>query len=371
MSSPLPHTAIAVIGAGNAGYAMAAHLALAGYAVRLYELPSFAHNLDPIRAQGGIRLTGVVGEGLAKLERVTSDIEEAISGASHVFVVTQAIAHEMVADLCAPHVEAGQTYVIFPGSGGSLVFANSFRAAGVLDGVFLAETVTLPYSCRIREPGWVNVHAGPGVREIIGVFPARATDAVVANLRAIYPMLTPARHVLEVALYNPNLLLHPIGVIFNLGRIEYANGEFWMYREGFTPSVMKILRALERERVALLRKLDVEPMDFEEFYTYRYGDKWENFAAVSSKGPASAATRYISEDIPMGMVLLSSLGTLLDVPTPTADALIHLGSVIHDTDYRTPGRSVARLGLDGYSAGEILHYLTDGSLPAHTTEKSA
>ena len=371
MRSPLPPTAIAVIGAGNAGYAMAAHLSLAGYTVRLYEMPAFAHNLDPIRHQGGIRLTGVMGEGLATLDRVTSDIAEAIAGASHIFVVTQAIAHEMIADLCAPHVEPGQTYAIFPGSGGSLIFANRFRAAGVLAGAFLAETVTLPYSCRIREPGWVNIHAGPGVREVIGVFPARTTDAVVENLRIVYPMLAPARHVLEVALYNPNILLHPIGVIFNLGRIEYANGEFWMYREGFTPSVMKILRALESERVALLRKLDVEPMDFEAFYTYRYGDKWENFAAVSSKGPASAATRYISEDIPIGMVLLSSLGTLLDVPTPTADALIHLGSVIHATDYRTPGRTVARLGLDGYSADEIVHYLNDGSLPAHTTEESA
>ena len=371
MITPLPPAAIAVIGAGNAGYAMAAHLALSGYPVRLYEMPAFAQNLAPIRAQGGIRLTGVVGEGLAKLDRVTSDIAEAVTGASHIFVVTQAIAHETIADLCAPHARPGQTFVVFPGSGGSLVFADVFRRAGVPDGVFLAETVTLPYSCRIREPGWVNVHAGPGQREIIGVFPARATEAVVANLRAIYPMLTPARHVLEVALYNPNLLLHPIGVIFNLGRIEYANGEFWMYREGFTPSVMKILRALERERIALLRRLDVEPMEFEEFYTYRYGDKWENFAAVSSKGPASAATRYISEDIPMGMVLLSSLGTLLDVPTPTADALIHLGSVIHDTDYRTPGRTVARLGLAGHGADEILHYLNEGILPQQHAEESA
>ncbi len=120
--------------------------------------------------------------------------------------------------------------------------------------VFLAESVTLPYSCRIKGPGWVNVHAGPGKREIIGVFPAHSTTAVIENLRTIYPMLTPARHVLEVALYNPNILLHPIGVIFNLGRIEYANGEFWMYREGFTPSVMKILRSLEHERMEILRE---------------------------------------------------------------------------------------------------------------------
>ena len=37
---------------------------------------------------------------------------------------------------------------------------------------------------------------------------------------------------------------------------------------------------------------------------------------------------------------------------------------------RSAGRTIARLGLGGRSAEEILHYLNDGSLPAHTTEKS-
>ena len=63
-------------------------------------------------------------------------------------------------------------------------------------------------------------------------------EAVIEATKPAYPMLTPATHVLETALYNANILLHPIGVIFNLGRIEYSQGEFWMYREGFTPSVL-------------------------------------------------------------------------------------------------------------------------------------
>ncbi len=105
-------------------------------------------------------------------------------------------------------------------------------------------------------------------------------------------------------------------------------------------------------------------MDFEDFYRYRYDDSWDNFAKVSSKGPASATTRYISEDIPVGMVLLSSLGTLLGVPTPTADTLIHLSSVIHDTDYRAIGRTVESLSLDKSSAEEIVRYLYEGRLPS-------
>ncbi len=363
---PQPVKTITVIGAGNAGHAMAAHLSLSGYQVRLYELPAFAQNLEPIQAQGGIRLTGVLGEGVAKLALVTDDIRQAVEGASHLFVVTQALAHETVARLAAPYLQEGQTIVLFPGSGGTLEFAQVFRAVGHVPPVFLAETVTLPYACRIKGPAWVNIHAGPGQREVIGVFPARATEAVLENLQTIYPMLTPARHVLEAALYNPNILLHPIGVLFNLGRIEYAQGEFWMYKEGFTPSVMKILRALEQERAQILRILGVEPMPFEAYYRWRYGSDWSEFAAVSSKGPASADTRYIREDIPMGMVLLSSLGRQLGVPTPTADALIHLSSVIHDTDYRAAGRTTAKLGIDHLGPKQLLHFLETGVLETDT-----
>jgi opine dehydrogenase len=352
---------IAVIGAGNGGHAMAAHLTLKGFPVRFYEMPRFADNIRPAQERGGIKITGVMGEGFARLELITTDIAEAIKDASHIFVVTQALGHEKVAELCAPHLEENQTIVLFPGSGGSLQFAKTSRDMGVTKKVYLAETVTLPCSCRLRGPAYIHVHSGPGVREVIAAFPAKDTEAVIETLRLAYPTLTPATHVLETALYNPNILLHPVGVIFNLGRIEHSKGEFWMYKEGFTPSVMRILKALEADRMALLRALDVEPVSFEEYYEWRYQKPWSDFAAVSSKGPASARTRYITEDIPIGMVLWASLGKMLNLPTPTARALIHISSVIHGTDYWSGGRTMEKLGLAGMTAKELKRYLLEGA----------
>jgi opine dehydrogenase len=361
-----PRTAerITVIGAGHAGHAMAAHLTLEGFPVRLYELPRFADNLRPAQERGGIELTGVVGEGFAKPELITTDVAQAIQGVSHIFVVTQALAHEEVAELCAPHLEASQTIILFPGSGGALQFAKTLRDQRVTHKVYIAETVTLPYACRIKGPAWVNVHSGPAAREIIAAFPGRDVDAVIQATQPVYPMLHPATHVLETALYNPNILLHPIGVIFSLARIEYSEGEFWMYREGFTPSVMKLLKALETERVAMLRAVSVKPMDFEAYYEYRYQKPWSDFAAVASKGPASADTRYISEDIPIGMVLWASLGDMLGIPTPTARSLINISSVIHNTDYWQGGRTVEKLGLAGMTTEELNRYLLEGSAEA-------
>jgi opine dehydrogenase len=314
---PRAAESIAVIGAGHAGHAMAAHLTLEGFAVRLFEMPRFAENIRPTQERGGIELTGVVGEGFAKLELTTTDMAQAIQGVSHIFVVTQALAHEEIAQLCAPHLEEDQTIILFPGSGGALQVAKTLRVERVTRKIYIAETVTLPYACRIKGPAWVtlpyacrikgpawvNVHSGPAAREIIAAFPGKDIDAVIEATQSIYPMLFPATHVLETGLYNPNILLHPIGVVFSLSRIEYSKGEFWMYKEAFTPSVMKLLKALERERVAMLRAVGVEPMEFGAYYEHRYQKPWSDFAAVASKGPASANTRYISEDIPIGMVL--------------------------------------------------------------------
>ena len=355
---------IAVIGAGNGGHAMAAHLTLKGIPVRFYEMPRFADNIRPAQERGGIEITGVVGEGFARPELITTNIAEAVQGVSHIFVVTQALGHEEVAELCAPHLEENQTIVLFPGSGGTLQFAKTLGDVGVTRKVYLAETVTLPYACRLRGPAYVNVHSGSAVREVIAAFPARDTEAVIEASRPAYPTLTPATHVLETALYNPNILLHPVGVIFNLGRIEYSKGEFWMYKEGFTPSVRRILRALEVDRMALLRALDIKPVPFEEYYEWRYQKPWSDFAAVSSKGPFSAKTRYITEDIPIGMVLWASLGEMLGVPTPTARALIHISSVIHDTDYWQGGRTVEKLGLAGMTVKELKRYLLEGPVQA-------
>jgi opine dehydrogenase len=351
---------IVVVGAGNGGHAMAAHMTLKGFPVRFYELPRFADNIQAAKEQGGIRLTGVVGEGFAKLERITTEIAEAIRGASHIFVVTQALGHEEVARLCAPHLEENQTVILFPGSGGTLQFAKTLRDAGIGHKIYLAETVTLPYACRMQGPAHVNVHQGSAVREVIASLPAKDTAAVIEVTNSAYPSLTAATHVLEVALYNPNILLHPIGVIFNLGRIEYSKGEFWMYKEGFTPSVKKLLHALEAEKMSLLRALGLEPVPFEAFYAYRYEKDWADFATVASKGPFSAKTRYITEDIPIGMVLWASLGEMLEIPTPTARALIHISSVIHDTDYWEGGRTMERLGLAGMTVEALKSYLMQG-----------
>ena len=56
-------------------------------------------------------------------------------------------------------------------------------------------------------------------------------------------------------------------------------------------------------------------------------------------------SRYITEDVPQGLVLLESLGGLLNVKTTVCSALIDIASACLNTDFRKNGRTVERLGI--------------------------
>ena len=68
----------AVIGAGHGGKAMAAHLAIMGFSVNLFNRT--ADHVEVIKKRGGIELESLQGgpHGFGKLALVTSKIGEAI-----------------------------------------------------------------------------------------------------------------------------------------------------------------------------------------------------------------------------------------------------------------------------------------------------
>jgi len=357
---------ICVIGAGNGGSAIAGDMTLAGHAVRLFEFQEYGDNLKPIIEKGGIKVTGIARTGFAKLACATFDLAEAVRGADIIMVTTQALSHERVAKSLAPLLSAGQTVILWPGSGGTLIVRKIWDDAGMKTPVLLAEGVTFPYCCRRLEgPGTVNIHRIDGPKMLVAALPATDTPAVIRALEGTYAhMVQPAQSILEPALYNVNILVHPVGALLNMGRIEYCKGEFWMYKEGLTPSVKKVVYAMDAERSSLFRALGYKPYTYDEVFMDCFNMSVEQFAATSSKGPFNMKDRYVTEDIPMGATLTVSLARKAGVPTPTYDTMIHLANIVNDVDFYKGGRTLDNLGLGHLDVKQLDAYLRTGRKPA-------
>ncbi len=355
---------VAVIGAGNGGAAVAGDLTLAGHACRLFEFPEFAaDNLDAIQRQNGIEVTGIARTGFARLACVTSDLAEAVAGADLIMIATVALAHERLARELAPVLSDGQTVILWPGSGGTLVVRKIWNELGFDRHVVLAEAVTFPYCCRrIAGPGTVNIHRIDGPGMLLAALPASDTQAAMLALEGTYAdRVKPAVSILEPALYNVNIIVHPVGALLNMARIEHSRGEFYMYKEGLTASVTKVIHAMDAERAAIFSALDYAPYTYEQVFYDCFNMTRDEFARTSSKGPFSMQDRYVTEDIPMGTSLTASIGKRLGVPTPTYDCMIHLASVVNATDYYAQGRTLENLGLDRLSVDELKRVFLTGS----------
>ena len=372
---------IAVIGAGNGGHAVAAHKTLDGFEVSLFELPRFANNIRQVLDTGQITIEWPERKETVKIHQVTTDIAAALEGAEIVFVVTPAFGHKTMAKLCAPHVKDGQIIVLMPGSGGSLEFASIFKAHGVDKHTLLCESCTLSYGARLAGPGHVLIHIEAVILPT-GVFPANRTNEAMSKLQEVYPTIVPTTNVLEAAINNPNPIVHPAAALLSVGRIEYSGGEFYLYREGMTPAVARVYEALERERLAILDRLglrfhhyaSLDARDYNLGETLAecharilnttmdatFGADSIDKAGIKMKGPASMEDRFVTEDVPYGLVLLSTLGRFLNIPTPITDAIVNLCGVINRTDYWAEGRGVDELGLGGMRVEQIRAFLERG-----------
>jgi opine dehydrogenase len=354
--------AICVIGAGNGGSAIAGDMSLAGHRCCLFEFPEYAGNITPIQDQGGIEVTGIARTGFAQIELATTHLAEAVEGADLIMVATQALAHERVARELAPLLANGQTVVLWPGSGGTLAFRKVWDELRFDKRAYLAEAVTLPYCCRRPSgPGTVNIHRVDGPNMLLSALPATDTRAVIEAMEGTYAdMVKPAESILEPAFYNVNIIVHPVGTLLNMGRIEYSRGEFYMYKEGLSPSVRKVIYAMDAERSALFAALGYTPYTYDDIFRDCFDPTIEEFARSSSRGPFSMQDRYVTEDIPMGATLTVSVARKAGVSTPTYDSMIHLASLVNDTDFYKTGRTLDNLGLGYLTLQQFDQYLQTG-----------
>ena len=357
-----------VIGAGHGGKAMAAHLALMGFPVALFNRT--AERIATIRKRGGIDLDSDESgpKGFGRLELVTSQMQEALAYAQIVMVVVPSSAHAEIAALAAPHLRDGQIVVLNPGrTGGVLEFRKVLRDQGCTADVTVAEAETLIYAARSDGPAQSRIFR---IKEAVplAALPAKRTAMVLEALAPAYPRFIDGVNVLHTSLDNMGAIFHPALALINAGRIESTGGEFQFYIDGVTPSVARVLEAMDRERVTVASALGIRALSAMEWLAMAYDATGENLhEAIHNqegyygiKAPVTLNNRYITEDVPMSLVPIAALGQRYGVSVRAIDSIIRLACIMHQTDYWRRGRTLDKLGIEQLSVDELQRYVNEG-----------
>jgi opine dehydrogenase len=362
---------VAVLGSGGGALAVAADLARFERDPVLADLPAFASKLEPVRESGGVRVVaGLYGTRIEPV-RVAQSVAEAVLDAELSIVVVPCFGHEPFADALASLLSEDQSLLFFGEGSGALVAWRALSAAGKR-GVRVGETNTLPYLARPAGPGGVTVDRKTGGVMLSGL-PSTRTEELLDQVKDVWPYISPAESVWETVLANYNAIDHVATLVCNASTLETRSGGMLLYGEGATPSVVRVIEAVDGELFRIRQVLGLsDGRRYRDFliaqgfapdagpalYDVLRSSKLVTWTAPT--GPDALQTRYLTEDVPFALVLASSIGDDVGVDTTVIDGLIAITSAMLGRDFRAEGRTLGRLGLGGGGAAGLRRFAETG-----------
>lgn len=359
---------IAILGAGNGGQAMAAHLTALGATVALWGRNE--HAIHAITQRNGITVFGAI-IGTYRPAVVSSDIAICLQSADLAMVVVPAHAHGAVARLIAPYLTPEQWVVLNPGrTGGALEMYRAIAAEAPGLSPLVAELDTFIYTCRAHQPGRVEVFAIKEENHLSAI-PRQRSAEVLRLVRTFYSQVVAAEDSLTTGLNNMGAMLHPAPLLFNIGAVENPKMRYYHYLDGITPTVARFIEDMDQERVSVASAYGARVDSLLEWLLRTYGVSsaglheaiLQNKSYATLFAPQCMNHRYVLEEIPTGLVPMSELARAAGVRTPCINALIELGERVMRIPFRRDGRNLVRLGLDdAVGVGEIRNAFRHGSL---------
>lgn len=337
---------ITIVGCGSVGFIHAYYFAQHGYNVSFLKTSDYNSSYyEKVKADGFFE---VIDRGSEKIKvpinNITKDVEEVVPNADMVFVTTTTLQHNKIAKLIGPHLKDEQIVCIMPSYASSLIFKQY-----ALANVKYVEFETTLFNGRIIDNSYININfKNCRLSAYFDGFSDREKSLFSENF--IY-IDKEALNTFEIAFHNPNMIVHTIGVLLSASRIEYSKGNFWMYKEAFTPSIINVINKFDAEKNLILQALGCSELSYFDAAKWRNEvdltqdsmDVFRSFAEDSNKGPSRLRHRYLLEDVPMGLSLFQSVGDVLGIETPIADSVITLSSALLNEDFQKNGNSVFKI----------------------------
>lgn len=332
---------VSVLGAGNGGYALAFHLVQLGHEVLLFESGKFKDAIEPVQNTGCIVALKEIGDsqsvvhGVSKISISTTDIKEAIGFSNILMLIVPSFGQGPVFESALPYLTEKHILISLPGNFAFLEYLKIVKERSDLDVTkdlpfTLVETSTIPYACRKVEGNQVFIS---GIKAMLnaGVYPCSKTAETMKAISTLFVLnLQTSTNILEVGFCNLACVVHPSITIYNAGWIEGRKGDFGFYKDGASPAVLKLVTALDKERIAIAHALGFTVDSLLTGWAKWYGEKEVNTLEElvgtkryeTIKAPSSLNSRYLTEDLNFILLPIVNLARQYNVPTPVADAVV-------------------------------------------------
>lgn len=369
---------ILICGGGNGAHAMAAlagHSLGGGGRVGVYTPygDEAARMKEAMLENQGIEVVepGRESGPRVMVDLITADAAEAASFPEMVIIVAPAFAHESILEKLAPHLQAGVVVGAIPARSGFEFSTPRILERHGVSGAVIAVGQTLPWACRLEKFGQrVRIL---GRKESVGVatLPGGGASRVAEALTMITGCtFTPVENVLAVSLGNVGQIIHP-GIMYGLfsdwsGK-PFSPEEVPLFYQGVTGEICRLLESMSQEiqsicsflQEAFPGRLNLGPVQpLMQWLVSSYPRDIEdssslarafvtNRAYTGLKAPVKPAadggyvpdftSRYLTEDVPTGLVVTRSLAAICGLQTPAIDRVIACTSQWMGREYLVGG----------------------------------
>jgi opine dehydrogenase len=278
--------------------------------------------------------------------------------------------HRAVIDAVAPHLASGQVVVISSHCSFSALYLSQ-RLAARRVACPIAAWATTVTTGRRKGAGAVNMTTLRKEVDVASV-PASASEPALAACRVLFgERFKPSADLLAVSLSNLNPPVHMANSLCNLTRME--RGEAWSNYGCMTDAVGRLIEALDRERLALAASFGLTVRSIQDHMHLSFdlprGTVGEMAREQDKRrggmppGPTTLDHRYITEDVPFGLVPLIAIARAAKVPVPLHEAGVALFGAIYGRNFAAENDLLPALGIEKLSAAQLHALARDGVRP--------
>lgn len=367
---------ITIVGGGNGGFAAAADLTIQGHQVTLFEVPAFKASLDEAIKAGGIDLeclpSNGIKPGFAKIHKFTIDPAEAMKDSDIVLIIAPSYSLNTLAKMLAPFVRENHIISLCPANFGGSVYVRKIMLENgcTVKNLKVAEFSCMMYATRKKDAKSVYIR---GYKHNLGfsVFPSEGQEEIFKRMQAIYPILIPYGNIIETGLSNLNTFIHTPIMMGNIAGIQ-SQADLLFYRECLTEGIGYLADALDRERLQFnkLESMNVVPLyDMTKGWYEYQGAVGNNLRELMnsnptyymSKLPTTLDHRYMTEDVPYGLIPIEQLLIELGFEHEVTTAIIRICITACGVDFYKDARTLEELGMKGLNSKQLMSYLKTGA----------